>query len=302
MSTRSAPRRSPSGRRRSRRRRGRPARRSCRRSFFCKFARQLLRRGPRRRRPRRSSLTFCARRPGSCARRRCRGRRSRSGRSSSSSPPAAWAVRAIFSPPAKAMPAAIAVDALAENRAGDSSCLLLMGRLAVQGFAVADNAGYCLPAWAFLIVVQIAASRTVGRARIGRPLRRSAAASGRTTRKPTNFASVRYQMLCGICGSCIFQSFVEPRRAALRQHRRLVGPRSAAAPRADTPWSTGTNGFSSQLAARLLVAVGDVLVEAPFGDVAVHVVQAPGIGLLLADLVVLSSLLPLVVVAVAYQA
>ncbi len=33
-----------------------------------------------------------------------------------------------------------------------------------------------------------------------------------------------------------------------------------------------------------LVGVGDVVIEAPLGDVAVHVVQAPGIGLLLADL------------------
>ena len=40
--------------------------------------------------------------------------------------------------------------------------------------------------------------------------------NGRTTRKPTNWASEKYQMLLGNCGSCIFQERSEPRRAALR--------------------------------------------------------------------------------------
>src|SRR5512137_798201 len=40
--------------------------------------------------------------------------------------------------------------------------------------------------------------------------------SGRTMRKPTNWASEKYQTLFGNCGSCIFQERSEPRRAALR--------------------------------------------------------------------------------------
>ena len=61
-----------------------------------------------------------------------------------------------------------------------------------------------------------ARSRSCRRPRSWPSLRRSARRSGRTTRKPTNSASVKYQMLCGICGSCCFQSLFEPRRAALR--------------------------------------------------------------------------------------
>src|SRR6266566_3687634 len=41
--------------------------------------------------------------------------------------------------------------------------------------------------------------------------------SGRTMRKPTILASVRYQMLLGNCGSCIFQLRSEPSRAPLRK-------------------------------------------------------------------------------------
>src|SRR5262245_32004317 len=44
---------------------------------------------------------------------------------------------------------------------------------------------------------------------------------GRTMRKPTFRASVKYQMLCGTCGSCCFQSSDEPTRAALRQRTGL---------------------------------------------------------------------------------
>ena len=93
-------------------------------------------------------------------------------------------------------------------------------------------------------------------------------------------------MLCGICGSCAFQSLLEPRRAALRSS----GASSVHAPPRTTcgyVLVTGTTGLSTALSRQLLVAVGDVLVEAPFGHVAVHVVEAPGIRLLLADLVIL---------------
>src|SRR6476659_456041 len=47
------------------------------------------------------------------------------------------------------------------------------------------------------------------------PLSRSSSSTARTTRKPTQSASVIHQMLCGRCGSRFSQLLLEPRRAAL---------------------------------------------------------------------------------------
>ena len=51
------------------------------------------------------------------------------------------------------------------------------------------------------------------------PRRFSCSSGTHTTRKPTNCASEKYQMLLGNCGSCIFHARSEPRRAALRHSR-----------------------------------------------------------------------------------
>ena len=66
----------------------------------------------------------------------------------------------------------------------------------------------------------------------------------------------------------------------------VVGPGTAASDvrigfRGDVP------GFGGDFAGELFVVIGIVLIEAPFGDVAVHVVEAPGVGLFLADFLIL---------------
>src|SRR6516225_2068164 len=48
------------------------------------------------------------------------------------------------------------------------------------------------------------------------PLSRSSSSTARTTRKPTQSASVIHQMLCGLCGSRLSQVLSEKRRMALR--------------------------------------------------------------------------------------
>src|SRR5439155_4258461 len=48
------------------------------------------------------------------------------------------------------------------------------------------------------------------------PFRLSCSATARTTRSPTNVASVNHQMLCGLWGSRRFQFGLDARRAALR--------------------------------------------------------------------------------------
>src|SRR5262245_19911841 len=64
--------------------------------------------------------------------------------------------------------------------------------------------------------------------------------SGRTTRKPRNSASVKYQMLCGTCGSCCFQSIDDDTRAADRVRR---SPSSQEPPRTTRLYSV--NGIAS---------------------------------------------------------
>ena len=61
-----------------------------------------------------------------------------------------------------------------------------------------------------------------------RPTRFSCSLNGRTTRKPTNVASVSHQMLCGRCGSCSLQSLFEARRRGAAQRHGVVVPRAAA--------------------------------------------------------------------------
>src|SRR5690606_61917 len=58
---------------------------------------------------------------------------------------------------------------------------------------------------------------------------------GRTTRKPSQVASVWYQMDLGICGSCTFQSGSEPTRRAERQS---LASSSHPPPRATTGYSS----------------------------------------------------------------
>ena len=60
------------------------------------------------------------------------------------------------------------------------------------------------------------------------PLRLSCSSSGRTTRKPTNVASVCHQMLCGRCGSWTLHSRFEASRAARPEPVGVVVPRPAA--------------------------------------------------------------------------
>src|ERR1039458_2820017 len=59
------------------------------------------------------------------------------------------------------------------------------------------------------------------------------ALSGRTMRKPTHWASEKYQTLLGNCGSCIFQERSEPRRAALRHFTASSSHQPPLAARAD---------------------------------------------------------------------
>src|SRR5262249_34464586 len=49
-----------------------------------------------------------------------------------------------------------------------------------------------------------------------RPFKFSCSSTGRTTRRPTNSASVSHQILWGRCGSRLIQLLSDPRRAALR--------------------------------------------------------------------------------------
>src|SRR6266436_3698250 len=85
--------------------------------------------------------------------------------------------------------------------------------------------------------------------------------TARTTRKPTKSASVIHQMLCGRCASWRNQVLSEPRRAPVREFH--VGGHA--------------HGPVEQLGGEVGVVFVRIMIEAPLGDVAVHVVQAPGI-------------------------
>ena len=116
-----------------------------------------------------------------------------------------------------------------------------------------------------------------------RPLRFSCSIRGRTIRKPTKVASVCHQMLWGRWGSWTLHSGFDALRAALRSRS---GSSSHEPPRATYGYSLASGerpGRAPACPREPLVGVCSVVVEAPLGDVAVHVVKPPGVGLLLAD-------------------